>query len=353
MLRLLACLFTVLFLTSCGDKSSKLPSFMHSTFPATKYFTGPLLPLAQSIENDDLPALEQGLTHAPGNASQNVEQQGMTLLLYAMMNRRKEAMLVLLKHHTDPNQNTQVGENKLQVQPVGIAAGGEDAEILKILLDHGGNPNSRYNDEPAVFAAIKGDHFDHLHLLLDRGADINATNGYGETLMMALANGNQFEQIAYLIRRGADIHKPDSHGATLAFAVQDAYVSPTLPEYKQQQLVKKLLTERGIHFPVPHPGIAFQAKVRQENLQRRQWEATAEGAQWLARIKAAEASATAAAANEATQLRQQAEPVFQAWRKSQPDWFATTNDGSFPLYNSPQDRDLVPEPTDSVPQDAH
>jgi hypothetical protein len=354
MLRLLACLLTVLFLTGCGDNSSTLlSSFTRSTFPATKYFTGALLPLAQSIEDDDLPALEQGLTHAPGNTCQNAEQQGMTLLLYAMMNRRKAAMQVLLKHHTNPNQNTHVGENKLQVQPVGIAAASEDAEILKILLDHGGSPNSRYNDEPAVFAAIKGNHFDHMRLLLDRGADINAPNGYGETLMMALANGNQFEQIAYLIRRGADVHKPDSHGATLAFSVQDAYVSSTLPEYQQQQLVKKLLTEQGIHFPVPHPGIAFQAKVRQENRQRRQWEATTVGAQWLARIKAAEALSTTAAANEAMQLRQQAEPVFQAWRKTQPDWFTTTNGGSFPLYNSPRDRDLVPEPTDSVQQEAN
>ena len=48
------------------------------------------------------------------------------------------------------------------------------------------------------------------------------------------------------------------------------------------------------------------------------------------------------------QLRQQAEPVFQAWRKAQPGWFATTNEGSFPLYNSPRDRDLVPEPADSA-----
>lgn len=285
--------------------------------------------------------LEQQLIQTPAADYRNAEQDGMTLLLYAMMNQREDAMQVLLKHQVNPNQNTLLGENKLQVQPVGAAAGGENAGILKILLDHGGDPNSRYNDEPALFATIKGDHYDYMRLLLNHRADINATNNYGETLMMALANQNQFEQIAYLVKRGADIHKPDRHGATLAFAVQDAYISPTLEAYKQQQVVKQLLAERGIKFPVPHPGIAFQAKVRQENRRRRQWEATAEGARWLTQMNAA-------AANEAMQLRQQAEPVFQAWRKAQPGWFPTTNGGSFPLYNSPLDRDLVPEPTDST-----
>jgi hypothetical protein len=348
MTRLLCYFFAFVLLASCGDSSASLPSFMHSTYPAAKYFTGKLLPLAQAIESNDLDKLEQQLASTPGTDYQHAEQEGMSLLLYAMMNQREEAMQVLLKHQVDPNQNTYLGENKLQVQPVGIAAGGKNAQILKILLNNGGNPNSRYNDEPALFAAIKGDHYDHMRLLLDNGADINATNNFGETLMLALANQNQFEQIAYLIKRGADIYKPDKYGATLAFAVQDADISPTLEAYKQQQAVKQLLTEHGIRFPVPHPGVAFQAQVRQENQQRRQWESSTEGAQWLARIKAAEASTTAAGANEAMQLRQQAEPLFQAWRKAQPGWFPTTNGGSFPLYNSPYDRDLEPEPVDSL-----
>lgn len=321
---------------------------MRSTYPAAKYFTGPLLPLAQAIEDDDHSALEERLIQAPGKGHQNDEQEGMTLLLYAMMNRRKDAMQVLLKHGVNPNQSTQLGENKLQVQPVGAAAVGEDVDLLKILLDHKGNPNSRYNDEPALFAAAVAERYDQMRLLLERGADINATAPDGRTAVIALADYARFDQVSYLIKRGADINKADNHGATLAFAVQDRYVSPTLDAYKQQQLVKQMLTERGIKFPVPHPGIAFQAKVRQENQQRRQWEATPEGAQWLARMKAAEALPTTAGANEAMQLRQQAEPVFQAWRKTQPGWFATTNDGSFPLYNSPKDRDLVPEPADSA-----
>jgi hypothetical protein len=348
MVRLFGFLFAFVLLASCGDGSALRPSFMQPTYPASKYFKEPLLPLAQAIEDNDQNALQERLTQAPGKGHQNDEQEGMTLLLYAMMNRRKEAMQVLLQHGVNPNQSTLLGENKLQVQPVGAAAVGEDVDLLKILLDHGGDPNSRYNDEPALFAAADADRYDQMRLLLARGANINAAAPDGRTAIIALADHGQFDQVAYLINKGADINKADNQGATLAFSVQDRYISPTLPEYKQQQEVKKMLTERGIKFPVPHPGIAFQAKVRQENQQRRQWEATPEGAQWLARIKAAEALPTTAGANEAMQLRQQAEPIFQAWRKSQPDYFPTTNGGSFPLYNSPQDRDLVPEPVDSA-----
>jgi hypothetical protein len=346
--RLLYCFSAFLFLASCGNSSPSLPSFMRSTYPATKYFAGQLLPLAQAIENNDLKKLEQQLTQTPSDQYRHAEQGGMTLLLYAMMNRHPEAMQVLLTHGIDPNQNTLLGENKLQVQPVGAAAVGEDVAILKLLLDHGGDPNSRYNDAPALCASADADRFPQMHLLLERGADINSTALDGSTAAVTLADHGRFDEVAYLIKRGADIHKPDKYGATLAFAVQARYVSPTLDAYKQQQLVKQLLTERGIKFPVPHPGIAFQAKVRQENQQRRQWEATPEGAKWLARINAATNSTASTAANEAMQLRQQAEPAFQSWRKNQPNWFPTTNDSSFPLYNSPQDRDLVPEPVDST-----
>ena len=184
--RIFTYLFALLLLASCGDGSSLLPSFMRASYPATKYFTGPLLPLAQAIEDDDLGALEQRLTQASGKEHQNDEQEGMTLLLYAMMNRRKEAMLVLLQHGANPNQNTLLGENKLQVQPAGAAAVGEDVDLLKILLDQGGDPKSRYNDEPALFAAAAADRYDQMRLLLARGADIDAAAPDGRTAVIAL-----------------------------------------------------------------------------------------------------------------------------------------------------------------------
>lgn len=337
----------LVLLAGCGEG---WPSLMPPTYPATKYFTGDLLALAQLIEHDEPKELARRLTFGHAYMQRQAEQDGMTLIMYAMMNRRKDCLTVLLTHGQDPNQNTHLGKSKLQIQPVGIAAGGEDNEILTILLDHGGNPNSRFDDEPALFATIKNDHYDHMRLLLDRGADINSTNKDGNTLVNILSYTNRFEQIAYLIKRGADVHKPNNHGATLAFSVQDSDLDPEGDAHKWQQIVKQLLIERGVKFPVPHPGIAFQARVRQENRQRRQWEATPEGADWLARLSAATQSREAGAANEAMQLRQQAEPAFQAWRKTQPGWLPTTNDGSFPLYNSPTERDLAePEPADSVP----
>lgn len=342
-------LFFSLLLTGCGQG---LPSFMHATYPAAKYFPStPLLPLAQAIEDDDSPELTRLLNEVPTSVCRAQGQEGMTMLLYAMMSRRKQCMQVLLAHGADPNQNTLLGNNHLQVQPIGAAAGGEDSELLTILLDHGGDPNSRFNERPALFAAADADRYDRVRLLLDRGADINATDNKGATLMKRLANLRNFEQVAYLIKRGGDIYKADRVGGTVAFIVQSSHISSTLPAYKWQQEVKLLLEARGVHFPVPHPGIVFQAKVRQENAQRRRWEATAEGRRYRdqlaaaqsereqadARIYAAggklpvEEARSLAAYNRAERLRGEAEPLFQAWRKTQPDWFPTTNDsGKYP-----------------------
>ena len=307
---------------------------MPSTYPAAYYFSGELLRLAQAIEDNNPAELERQLALAPSNVRLETGAEGITLLLYSMMIRDKECMGILLTHGFDPNQDIFLGPSQLQVQPVGIAAAGEDAAILLVLLDHGGDPNSRYDNNPALFVAAEAEQFVQLRLLLERGADINATASDGRTAIIALADQAQFDQVAYLIEQGAAIHKPDSYGATLAFAVQERYVSPALEAHKQQQVVKQMLLERGVVFPVPHPGVAFQAKVRQENKQRWQWEATAEGKQWLTRIRAATASLAATAASEAIQMRQQAEAVFQMWRQTQDNWFPSTNTGSLPLYNS-------------------
>jgi ankyrin repeat protein len=192
-----------ILLVGCGES---LPSFMRPTYPATKYFTGDLLPLAQLIEDDDPTTLATRLTYAPDYVRREVGREGMTLVVYAMMNRRKDCLRVLLTHGWNPNQNTRLSKDELQMQPVGLAAGGEDSELLTLLFDHGGDPNSRFNDKPALFAAINQDRYDHMRLLLDRGANINATDGDGDTVMQVLAYTNQFEQIAYLIKRGADVH---------------------------------------------------------------------------------------------------------------------------------------------------
>ncbi|MGI4831879.1 MAG: ankyrin repeat domain-containing protein [Janthinobacterium lividum] len=174
---------------------------MRPTYPATKYFSDELLPPAQAIETDNQQELARLLTPTLPKTAPD----GMTLLLYAMMNRRKECMQVLLTHGIDPNQQTLLGQDREQAQAVGLAAGGEDLAILRVLLDHGGNPNSQYQHIPALIQAAEADRFDQMRLLLEHGAAINGQAPDGRTAAIVLADNARFDQVAYLIKQGADI----------------------------------------------------------------------------------------------------------------------------------------------------
>ena len=224
-----ACLLFVLFLilTACEG----LPSMPH-TVKAADYFSGTALPAALACEHDDADALDQALTAA--RLSPNaVGQQGMSLLLLALSNRSQDAMLRLLARGADPNLETKLGRDQTPVQPVGLAAGGAEIDLLRLLLDHGGNPNSRLGDEPATFRAADADRYDQMRLLIERGADLNATDKKGHTLMVQLADLRRYDQVAYLIQRGGDVHKADRVGGTVAFDVQT-----DLSDYKEVEGVK-------------------------------------------------------------------------------------------------------------------
>lgn len=306
---------------------------MYQPVPAERYFaTSPALPVAQACQHDDGPGVIQALqaTHASPDA---VGEQGMSLLLLAMSNRSKQAMLALLTHGANPNLTTELGKSKLLVQPVAGAAKGDDPEFLRLLLTHGGDPNSHYGSRSALSCAALGDRYDNMRLLVNHGADINALDDGGvigleaKPIIMQLAEGRNFEQVAYLIERGANVQWKDTLGYGLAFTVQDqgfAY-PPDYPRYPWVAKVKHLLEAQGVRFPVPDPAVAHTAQEWVENAQRRQWEATSEGRHWLTPIRTAERALELQQDpgpnyTRAQALRLEAEQAFQAWRKTQPHW---------------------------------
>lgn len=60
-----------------------------------------------------------------------------------------------------------------------------------------------------IEAAERGD-VDELRKLIDRGADLNATDTRGRTAMMAATHANKPESVKILIEAGADVNKQDN-----------------------------------------------------------------------------------------------------------------------------------------------
>ncbi|WP_254063359.1 ankyrin repeat domain-containing protein [Rhodanobacter sp. L36] len=85
------------------------------------------------------------------------------------------------------------------------AAMNEDPAYLKLLLEHGGDPNTRnVNGETLLFQAyIWHNQWQNVQMLVERGADANAITQSGSILYDYTAEGN-FMAAYWLLQHGAD-----------------------------------------------------------------------------------------------------------------------------------------------------
>jgi len=85
-------------------------------------------------------------------------------------------------------------------------------DIVNYLIQYGINKNMPYKKifTPLTYAAYT--HLDQVKFLVERGADINATDGYGHTPLMIAAGYGRLKTVKYLIDHGADMHLKNPKG---------------------------------------------------------------------------------------------------------------------------------------------
>lgn len=117
-----------------------------------------------------------------------------------------------------------------------FAAGKDDLELVKLLLDAGADVALENNDgETALMRAAINGRYEVVELLLARGANINQKSSQDLwTALMVAANNDHFEVVKLLLKAGALIDAQNSDGDTaLILAVREGYV----------QIVKWLLEQ--------------------------------------------------------------------------------------------------------------
>jgi ankyrin repeat protein len=75
---------------------------------------------------------------------------------------------------------------------------------------------------PHLWQIAAGGDIDQLQDLLDRGADVNASNPSGLTPLMVAAYHGRIEMVRALIKNGADVNATDDEGLTAAMLADDA-----------------------------------------------------------------------------------------------------------------------------------
>jgi ankyrin repeat protein len=166
-----------------------------------------------------------------------------TPLLWAMMcvniqGKGLQGVERLLQAGADPNYVMSSDET-----PLWIAAGGNNPELLKLLLRYKGDPGFwGRGGRNALMNAVIQDRHENLRILLDHGADVNNHDHVGQTAATLAAALASWDVVMLLLERGYSYDLED-----LARGVQNRVVSPKGEEGKQQAL--KMLESRGVKLP--------------------------------------------------------------------------------------------------------
>ena len=120
---------------------------------------------------------------------------------------------------------------------------------VKLLLDHGVSPDSivlRGADDgySALQAAALRDNPAILKLLLERGADVNASNAWGQTAVHSACWGHP-ESLQVLIDHGADVNALDDGVTALGYATHHLLVCETFEERVRCQSCIDKLNQAG------------------------------------------------------------------------------------------------------------
>lgn len=174
-----------------------------------------------------------------------VGTQNMTPLVWALTARNPQGMRALLEAGADANQR--VGPEK-QFHPVWLAAGQDQPNQLKVLLEFKGDPNAPHkgaNYAPLTRAKTK---LDTVKLLVEAGADINVANPLGSPFVLDAASLAQYDIVMYALQHGFNRNLP-----LLAWEVNDRRPDGRAPlpaelEPKRAQTLE-MLRQMGVIAP--------------------------------------------------------------------------------------------------------
>lgn len=178
---------------------------------ASKYFDGEYLVLAKAIKANKIKKIKTLSNDIDLN---KVHAKDMTLLAYAMLEKRFDAITELVVAGAAPLQYTEeLG------QPLVLAARGK-IKYLKAFLEAGVDPNSRNRwGTPILFHASDWDNPDKIKLLIDYGVDLEIRS----TILRRGALDHAFsrlyyDQVEYLIKQGlSNFLVENKNGVTFAY----------------------------------------------------------------------------------------------------------------------------------------
>lgn len=182
----------------------------------------------------------------------------------------------LLEHGADPNIPAEDGSSVMWYVACGGEVSKETLPMLKLCLEHNGNPNWVYRKEgrdekgferfedgrPILCAAILYNDYplEAVKILLDAGADINIKDKMGQNALWYARCGGHYDVLYYLLKRGADYLAKDNYGKNFIWSLEEypnMAAGGSKKELERQRIWKKkvieFLKEKGIEVHLKYP----------------------------------------------------------------------------------------------------
>jgi ankyrin repeat protein len=180
----------------------------------TKNLPSPDSKLISIVGSEDVSGVRQAL-QAGVNADAQ-DQSGRTPLMIAALKGNREIVTLLLDAGANPNAGDNVGETALMKA---IESGNNDLLDLLLDRGADLAAKGRYNGMTALHLAASQVDVTALKILLNRNPDLNLRDSNGNTALV-LAAADFSEAVPVLLAKGADVNATNVAGATaLMFAV--------------------------------------------------------------------------------------------------------------------------------------
>lgn len=134
--------------------------------------------------------------------------QGATPLMWAIANRKPDAVRALLAGRADVGARDREGDTPITVATRFCPA--DDTTILAMVLDAGADPNARdLSGNPVMVTVAQAHNLPAMRLLVARGANPSALDRSGTPLVLKAALVQDWDVVYTLIELGADAMATD------------------------------------------------------------------------------------------------------------------------------------------------
>jgi ankyrin repeat protein len=184
-----------------------------------EYFdNSPVAALARAVFDDNGKTIDEMLSDKSIDVDYPEPVNGNTLLMYAIVYNKRNAIKALLDHRANPNKSDKMSRSSamsIAVENTGVSGLSErcDTTVIDMLIEHGGNVNykQKFQDEADSAFIDQSERYlldlaaeqgctNVVKLLVERGANINARLGQiGNTAIFAAASQDNLEIVKYLV----------------------------------------------------------------------------------------------------------------------------------------------------------